>query len=582
MVIPTLERWPTVAATLEALSRQRLGGIWMEVVVVDNGSADGSWEALAEGALPVRRQLDLVALREVVRGAAAARNLGVLAARAPLLLFLGDDCRPVGPDFVAGHVALHRDGDGFAASGPITWDPALEITEVMRWLASTGKMNDFRSTAEGDAGPESFYTGNVSVAREAVVAVGGFDQRFQEYGWEDPELGLRLLRSGVALRHCASLAVHHSHVYDLRASLGRMEAVGRSAHLMARIAPDKGELEVPAPRGVKGFAGRLLAPAAPRLGLRAGHFAKLARGYGSAPLPDDPGLRGALARDRLDPSRRPPVSVVLPFAGSRAAAQTAAQQLRSLHVRENDELILVDNTRGQVAGGLEGVRVVPAARRQSSYTARNVGASAAANSWLLFVDADCVLRPQLIDEYFTQDIPRGCGAVAGPVHADVTQRAVAARYQRSRGHLSQWGHLHYGFRPFAITANLLARKAAWQGCGGFTEGIQSGGDAEFSFRLQDAGWTLGWNARAAVIHRHRESLLAMLRQQASYAAGRRWLNGRYPGSFPRPPLVRRLARSFPAAVRWLLTAHPERAAFAFVDVAVIAAESVGWWAGNGE
>ncbi len=46
VVIPTRERWPKLARTLDQLARQRLGRVQAEVVVVDNGSEDGSWERL--------------------------------------------------------------------------------------------------------------------------------------------------------------------------------------------------------------------------------------------------------------------------------------------------------------------------------------------------------------------------------------------------------------------------------------------------------------------------------------------------------------------------------------------------------
>jgi hypothetical protein len=47
-----------------------------------------------------------------------------------------------------------------------------------------------------------FVTCNVSVPRAALVAVGGFDENFDRYGWEDTELGARLRVRGMR-RHFA-------------------------------------------------------------------------------------------------------------------------------------------------------------------------------------------------------------------------------------------------------------------------------------------------------------------------------------------------------------------------------------------
>jgi hypothetical protein len=86
-----------------------------------------------------------------------------------------------------------------------------------------------------------------------------------------------------------------------------MESMGRSANLFNRLHASREDLETPEPRGVKAFWGRLLAPLAPHVPvperapdrvrhglLRAMHFAVLARGYASKPLPADPGLRGGI------------------------------------------------------------------------------------------------------------------------------------------------------------------------------------------------------------------------------------------------------------------------------------------------
>ncbi len=68
--------------------------------------------------------------------------------------------------------------------GHIDWDPAIPTTPVMRWLGERGKMVDFDRLGREAPGPFAFYTGNVSVHRQAVVDAGGFDRRFGVYGWE--------------------------------------------------------------------------------------------------------------------------------------------------------------------------------------------------------------------------------------------------------------------------------------------------------------------------------------------------------------------------------------------------------------
>lgn len=269
---------------------------------------------------------------------------------------------------------------------------------------------------------------------------------------------------------------------------------------------------------------------------------------------------------------RPPISVVLPFHGSAAAAEAALEAMRALALEPGDEIVVVDNSPRPTVPDRSEIIVVRADREHSAYHARNVGAERATNDWLLFVDADCRPRPDLLDRYF--DIPpaKRCGAVLGEIVGAPGQPGLVSRYARSRGHLGQAHHWRHPFRPFGVTANLLVRRAAWASVGGFQEGVRSGGDTEFSFRLQDDGWMLEFRPEAIVEHMHRERVRELVRQAARYAAGRAWVIRRYPGSFERPALLRRLARCAVGVVVWTATGRFERAAFKALDAVYVVSE----------
>src|SRR3954464_11410954 len=285
VVIPTRDRWDVLRGTLEALGAQAPGDFATEIVVVNNG---------ASGTLDLEKSAhSLTVVDEPRPGAAAARNAGIAAASADLILFLGDDCRPARPGFLSGHVAAHRAaGDPWlAVVGGIEPDPAVAGTPFMRWLARSGKLID-ESGFTGDW--RSFYTGNVSLSREALLAVGGFDERFSGYGWEDADLALRLGDHGLRLEQRRDLLVHHVHEYDLAASLARMEAVGRGANLLERLHDHRRPLPGPAKSRGRIAAARALGPGAERVprAWRAQPRVASARGYDSPPLPDDPAGRG--------------------------------------------------------------------------------------------------------------------------------------------------------------------------------------------------------------------------------------------------------------------------------------------------
>jgi len=258
------------------------------------------------------------------------------------------------------------------------------------------------------------------------------------------------------------------------------------------------------------------------------------------------------------------------------------QALRSLRLRDGDELLVADNTDDGVLAveHREGFSTV--AKRQP-YSARNEAAARATADWLLFTDADCRPRPELIDAYFEPPPSEGVGALAGEIVAaqDPSRpRTLAQRYGADRRLLSSELFLAHPYKPMGVTANLLVRRAAFEAVGGFAEGIRSGGDADLCWRLQDAGWAIEHRPRAIVAHEHRATVRALLRQAARTAAGTRWLEARHPGFHATAGSGGRAARAVAGMIGWPLRGRPERGAFKAIELLVIATEHVGRLAGN--
>jgi GT2 family glycosyltransferase len=186
----------------------------------------------------------------------------------------------------------------------------------------------------------------------------------------------------------------------------------------------------------------------------------------------------------------------------------------------------------------------------------------------------------LVDRYFSQPIGNRCAGIAGAIVGAAEQRALAARYARSREYLRQDANLRDPRGPRAALANLLVRRSAWEEVGGLSEGIRCAEDTDFCWRLVRAGWSLEYREEALVEHLHRERLWELLVQNARYVAGAAWLNRRYPGSYPREPAAGKLVRCAAGIAAWTATARFERALFKAIDALVIAAEMVGWLMSN--
>jgi GT2 family glycosyltransferase len=256
---------------------------------------------------------------------------------------------------------------------------------------------------------------------------------------------------------------------------------------------------------------------------------------------------------RVPVTNRPPVSVIVPFAGSDNELRVCLGRLGQLLLRAGDEILVADNRPGAEGGGAaHGVRLVAADGVRAPGFARNRAAAVAHGEWLVLIDADAKPVPQLVDRYFDPPPADRTGVLAGGIVDIPGSRSSAARYAAGRGQMSQRVTLDRAGTPYAQTANMAVRRGAFDEVGGFDESARSGEDADLCFRLARAGWTLEERPAAVVEHPTRATLGALLTQMAHHGSGAAWLNRHYPGEFPALGarwLAGRLGRAAVAAAR---------------------------------
>jgi GT2 family glycosyltransferase len=255
IIIPTRDRRDRLVATLDALDRQRLGGAQAEVVVADNGSSDGTAQALRTraGSLPV------TVVQEPREGASFARNRALERAGAPVVLLLGDDMVPAGDDLLAGHLAAHdqRPEERYGVLGQVRWaDP---VDPFMRWLETAGFQFSFDHIDAGPVDPAAFlYSSHASLKTGLLRDAGGFDGERFPYLMEDTELGIRLRREGFELDYRPDLLVRHHHPQTLDGFARRMRVNGAAARRLHALHPGEAPTQVAAP----GLKAALYGPAA--------------------------------------------------------------------------------------------------------------------------------------------------------------------------------------------------------------------------------------------------------------------------------------------------------------------------------
>jgi glycosyltransferase involved in cell wall biosynthesis len=235
--VPTYNRAVLLRHTLDSLVRQKMPRGSYEVIVVDDGSSDGTAEVVDE----YRSRLDLSYYYQEDEGyrAAAARNIGIRHARAGICVFvdsgviLDSGClaayidrhrRSAEPIAVCGYVyGFNQDEDGAEIMASVNFaDPDATIAD----MAAQGKWPDIREWFYAKYGDDFsglpapwliYWTCNVSADTSQLKAIGMFDEQYRSWGAEDVDLGYRLHRHGVRFvldREARALHLPHAKNFE--------------------------------------------------------------------------------------------------------------------------------------------------------------------------------------------------------------------------------------------------------------------------------------------------------------------------------------------------------------------------------
>ena len=222
VIIPTYNNRSVLERALGALAAQTLPRDRYEIVIVDDGSTDGTAEMVQE----FRDSLQIAYLSQANRGRAAARNLGARAAGGRILVFLDSDFWAA-PQLLAEHYRHYPpDAQGIGIQGASRTHPDTLVTPFMR------AREVYLEVPPGPPGRLSLFrisTRNLSLLKSDFLAAGGFDEEFGGYGWEDIELAWRLRARGVRFSYAPRAIGDHVQVQDLEGLRRKMREGGRSA-----------------------------------------------------------------------------------------------------------------------------------------------------------------------------------------------------------------------------------------------------------------------------------------------------------------------------------------------------------------
>jgi len=229
VVIPTYQRSRILSQSLKTLLTQDFPHRRYEIIIVSDGPDDGILNDVRE----MKTRCSLLVLNQAHGGQAAARNTGWQKAMGRVVLFLDDDllCEP---DLLTQHMEAHG-GEPCLAFGPI-----LTFAADAKNLASEvisihlNRYYDNLCPSRPLAWPEdACVRPNSSVARNILVRLGGFDERFYR-GREDTDLGLRLWKAGIKFRFLPAAGVRQIHAKTAEELVRDAEDFGRNDILLSR------------------------------------------------------------------------------------------------------------------------------------------------------------------------------------------------------------------------------------------------------------------------------------------------------------------------------------------------------------
>jgi glycosyltransferase involved in cell wall biosynthesis len=235
VLISTYNRPALLREALESFCAQTIDRSRYEVVLVDDGSDDSEVAAIVE---EFAERLQVVGVCAGHAGRSAAKNLCVLLARGPVVLFFDDDDR-VTPDYLERHLAGHEKwtDEGVAILGHTNWAPELDVSPLMHFITDVDRL--MFSYGSLQAGQEldwrGFWEGRISCKRSLLLRHGLHDQRLN-YSI-DVEMGWRLMPHGLKVVYDPSAISVMARPLNFTGFCDRTQAKGKAMAVIASLHP---------------------------------------------------------------------------------------------------------------------------------------------------------------------------------------------------------------------------------------------------------------------------------------------------------------------------------------------------------
>ncbi len=555
VVIPTHNRRGILRKTLLGLASQTLVPDRVEIVVVDDGSADDTLAMLERFSAPFALRV----LPQPHEGANAARNRGIRAAQGDVVVLTGDDMIPE-PGFLAAHLRFHQQhaAELDAMLGFIEWSPEIAVSPFMRFLVSpeAGFQFAFHEVRDCKAGFRLFYTSNVSLKRRLLTKQPVlFDTDFTYPAYDDVELGYRLARQGMQLHYNPLAVTCHHHEMTPESFVCRQRNAGRMAVILAQKHPELGQgfLEVEAILRAPGspsastlavmleclqevekvqleklaelrvqdggfdryYATAVLHPLYHALSTAAYRVGVL-EGADTLREENSPHGRSGTSRHAFD------VSIITPVYNRVELTRQCLAALTEVTAGVEYEVIVVDNgSIDDTAAFLDrlsgDVQIIRNAENAGFATACNQGAKAARGRYLVFLNNDTIPQRGWLQALVDEARAHPEVAIVGSKLLYPDGRIQHAGVVFSRSSFGPY-HIYRQFPGDAPPVNrrrefqcvtaacMLVRREVFEAVGGFNEGYRNGfEDVDLCLKVREQGWQIVYQPASVLFHLESQS-----------------------------------------------------------------------------
>ncbi|MBD3422625.1 MAG: glycosyltransferase [Chitinivibrionales bacterium] len=200
IIIPVYNDQERISKCLDACINQSTTSLY-EIVVIDNGSSDGTFNRCLDFK---KKHRNLVRLyqQNLIQSAYASRNSGIEKAKGSILVFTDSDCIPSKQWLETGVSALKNQKSG-AVAGKIEFFFKSQNPNIWEYIDSSNKLDQKSYVENAHYGA----TANLFVFKDVFKRLGTFNEALKSGG--DYEFGQKMKKEGIKLSYKENAVVYH-------------------------------------------------------------------------------------------------------------------------------------------------------------------------------------------------------------------------------------------------------------------------------------------------------------------------------------------------------------------------------------